>query len=186
MCGVGDARTYIKSRIGNKSFTSRDTRRERIFMVQGDRGSRPCSAPFLFDKIHLNRASPASRYRLSPSFSSLLYREKYIAIGLANRDTEDKRDEGREGTVDTKAMETARLRACGCVCVWRAVAPRPESSPRNFLLDWKFSRRRFRAGPTSYPRRRRRNKYPSDGPGAKKMDQLSVADKIECSRGECV
>lgn len=27
-----------------------------------------------------------------------------------------------------------------------------------------------------------RNKYPSDGPGVKKMDQLGVADKIERRR----
>ena len=76
----------------------------------------------------------------------------------------------------------------------------PETVPRVVLLAYVFPGFRLEFLPstrleiegeparrggettTSYPGGAARNKYPSDGPGVKKMDQLSVADKIECSR----
>lgn len=70
---------------GNKSFTSKDTRRERIFTVQEDRAVFLLGpAPFLFDKIYLNRAS--SDCALLPSLPFLhrlafAVRSIYIAIG---------------------------------------------------------------------------------------------------------
>ena len=122
VCTSNCLRTYIYRRVhvyrgpsgGNKSFTSKDTRRERIFTVQEDLAFLLGPAPFLFDKIYLNRAS--SDCTLLPSLPFLhrlafaarnIYIYIYISLSVAN--TRAKRR--HEGNLDVqKATMQDRFR----------------------------------------------------------------------------
>lgn len=103
------------------------------------------SSPFLFDKIYLNRASPSSILRAP--FSSVYFIARNISLLV--QQTEKTRVNGCEYE---SVWSRSSLRVCVCVCgqdyshSWR----RDSLVARNFLLGWKFSRRRWR-GSTSYP-----------------------------------